>query len=90
MTSSIEHRLGRGRSHTRGRHEDAVVQAEIRLLVRTLSPFGVLQRDALRREARAEGWHEGDFARVLHAATQSGRIDALPFGFYRIPHGRDD
>jgi hypothetical protein len=45
-----------GRSRQRRRHENAVIQAEVRRLARALGPFRVLQEDTLRRTARAESW----------------------------------
>ncbi|HET6867941.1 MAG TPA: hypothetical protein VFH80_18655 [Solirubrobacteraceae bacterium] len=43
-----------GRSRHRRRHEDAVIQAEVRRLARALAPYRVLQEDTLRRAARAD------------------------------------
>jgi len=68
------------------RHEEAVVRAEIRRLVRALSPYGVLSREALSREAGAGRWHETRFERALDAAVEQGEIVALPLGFYGLPH----
>lgn len=43
----------RGDTHRRGavRHDEAVIQAEVRRLARVLRPLGVLRRDALVRAA---------------------------------------
>jgi hypothetical protein len=65
-------------------HDDAVLQAEVRRLVHALCPFGVLRRDALKREACSASWHEGGFERALEAAIRAGRIERLPFEFYRL------
>ena len=46
-----------GRSRHRRRHENAVIQAEVRRLARALGPYRVLQEDALSRTARAGSWH---------------------------------
>ncbi|HSC04625.1 MAG TPA: hypothetical protein VLC49_14945 [Solirubrobacteraceae bacterium] len=43
-----------GRSRQRRRHENAVIQAEVRRLARALAPYRVLQEDTLRRAARAD------------------------------------
>ena len=45
-----------GRSRHRRRHEDAVIQAEVRRLARALAPSRVLQTDTLRRAASADSW----------------------------------
>jgi hypothetical protein len=68
------------------RHDEAVLHAEIRRLVRALSPYGVLSRDALSREVVARNWHEPWFERALEAAIEQGEIVALPLGFYGLPH----
>lgn len=65
------------------RHEDAVVNAEARHLIRALAPYRVLHRDALATVAGADRWHEGGFERALAEAVRSGSIEALPEGFYR-------
>jgi hypothetical protein len=64
------------------RHEDAVIQAEVRGLARALSPYRVLPRDALRRASGADSWREGGFERALSAAVEAGRIKRLPSDFY--------
>ena len=74
----------------RRRHDEAVVQAEVRRLARALRPFVVLHRAALAREARAERWHEGGFERALSAALSSGVIERLPADFYRRLEPRED
>ena len=47
-----------GRSRHRRRHEDAVIQAEVRRLARALGSYRVLQEDTLRRTARADSWSD--------------------------------
>jgi len=69
-------------------HREAVIRAEINRLVRALSPYGVLRRHALAREARAEAWHDESFERALQAAVDAGKIERLPLDFYRLSHGR--
>jgi hypothetical protein len=78
----------RGRSRLRRRHEDAVIQAEVRRLARALAPYRVLQKDALRRTAGADSWHDGGFDRALSAAVEAGKIKRLAEGFYAC--GEDD
>jgi hypothetical protein len=46
------------RSRHRRRHEDAVIQAEVRRLARALGPYRVLQEDTLRRAASAASWDD--------------------------------
>jgi hypothetical protein len=65
-------------------HEKAVLRAEVRRLVNALSPYGVLSRDSLRREAGALHWHEPLFSRALEAAVAEGQIVELPLGFYGL------
>jgi hypothetical protein len=65
------------------RHDEAVMQAEVRRLARALRPFGILHRDALERVAGAEKWHEGGFDRALREAVRAGAVEPLPGGFYR-------
>ena len=68
------------------RHNEAILRAEIRRLVRTLSPYCVLSRDALSREVGAAHWNEPWFERALDAAVEQGDVVALPLGFYGLPH----
>ncbi len=75
---------------SRNFHRDAVLQAEVRRLIHALSPYGVLRRDVLMREARAESWHEAGFEQALGAAVAAGKIRRLPFGFYRLCSAADD
>jgi hypothetical protein len=67
-----------------GDHEQAVLRAEVQRLVTALSPYGVLSRDALRREAGALHWHEPLFDRALETAVAGGQIAELPLGFYGL------
>jgi hypothetical protein len=78
MESSYRRRISR--------HEQAVIQAEMRRLARALAPYRILHRDALEREVRAQQWHEGGFDQALHEAVRSGLVDPLPGRFYRGPH----
>jgi hypothetical protein len=65
------------------RHDNAVIQAEVRRLARTIAPFGVLHHDSLRELANAAHWNEGGFEASLSAAVREGVIDPLPGNFYR-------
>lgn len=71
------------RDRIQAHYARAVTEAEIRRLSRALAPFGVLGRDALRKEAGAEHWQEGSFEQAVAAAAREGRIQALPGDFYR-------
>jgi hypothetical protein len=70
------------------RHDEAVIQAEVRRLAHALQPFGILRRDSLERVAKATKWHEGGFDRAIAAAVHAGRIERLPGEFYRCPPER--
>jgi hypothetical protein len=72
---------GRGKQN---RHDEAVVQAEVRRLARALGPYGVLRRHALASAAGATQWREGAFERALQTAVNSGAIEPLPEDFYRL------
>ena len=65
------------------RHDEAVIQAEVRRLARALGPYGVLQRDALEQAAGALRWREGGFDTALAKAQDTGVVERLPAGFYR-------
>ena len=86
QTSIDTDRQGRRRNMLRSdrqrRHEEAVIQAEVKRLVHTISPYGILRRDFLARSSGAEHW-PGGFERALQAAVEQGRLEARPFGFYR-------
>jgi hypothetical protein len=66
----------------RRRHEEAVIQAEIRRLARALAPYGVLHHDTLEQFAGAQHWHSG-FDDALSAAVRAGEIKRLGCGYYR-------
>lgn len=65
------------------RRHQAVIQAEVRRLARTVSSYRILHRDALERACGAEKWHEGSFESALHEAIRAGTLEPLPGGFYR-------
>jgi hypothetical protein len=81
-------RIGAARLCENEQHGEAVIHAEIKRLIRTLSRYRVLRGDALAREAGADVWQQEGFDRALQAAIQAGEIEQLPFGFYRLPHRR--
>jgi len=74
----------------RRRHEEAVIQAEVRRLARALAPYGVLHRNALERLVGAQRWHTGGFDDALAAAVRSGEIRRLSFGYYRDASHMED
>ncbi len=74
----------KARSRRDLRHDEAVIQAEVRRLARALAPYGVLHRNALKQSAGAEHWHEGTFETALAAGVRSGSLERLPAGFYRV------
>jgi hypothetical protein len=65
------------------RHHDAVVQAEVRRLLRAIGPYRVLSRDTLSHITHAERWSEGGLDGALRAAVEEGVLAPLPFGYYR-------
>jgi hypothetical protein len=69
-------------------HHRAVLDAEVRLLVDVLAPFGVLSREELARRADCRFWREGTFEAALQAGVQRGVIALLPDGFVAGRHPR--
>ena len=67
----------------RNRHDEVVIQAEVRRLTRALAPYGILHRDMLAQVADARRWREGAFETALDRAVRGGEVDALPGGFFR-------
>ena len=63
------------------RHDDAVLSAEVRRLVRVLRSYGPLQRASLARISNAERWREGSFDRAVTEAIREGQVRELPFDF---------
>ena len=66
-------------------HNASLLDAEVRLLVRELTPFRVLIRQQLARRVNADIWHAGTFDAALRAGAQRGAIQLLPFGFVALP-----
>ncbi len=75
---------GRAAGRTKTRHDEAVIQAEVRRLASALGPYGVLRRHALASAAGAMQWREGAFERALRTAVSSGAIEPLPEDFYKL------
>lgn len=67
------------------RHDNAIIQAEVRRLSRALAPYGILHRDLLRKAADAESWRDGGFEGALAAAVREGVVEELPGDFFRDP-----
>jgi hypothetical protein len=63
------------------RHDDAVLSAEVRRLVRVLRAYGPLQRASLARISHAERWREGSLDRAVTEAIRDGQARELPFDF---------
>lgn len=61
------------------RHDDAVLSAEVRRLVRALRTYGPLQRASLTEFSGAERGREGSFDRAVAEALREGQPRALPF-----------
>lgn len=75
---------GSATGQTRGplRHEDAVLEVEVRRVMHALAPYGVLRQDALAKACGARRWRAGEFRDALEAAVRDGRLRRLPLGFY--------
>ena len=65
-----------------------MLDAEVRLLVDVLAPFGVLGREELARRADCRLWHEGTLEAALAAGVERGLIELLPDGFVAIRRRR--
>jgi hypothetical protein len=65
------------------RHDEAVIQAEVRRLALALAPFGVLSREALRRQVGGDQWREGSFEQALNRGVRTGALEQLAGDFYR-------
>lgn len=65
------------------RHDEAVIQAEVRRLACSLRPYRILSRGALQKAAGANHWSNNGFDQALSEAVRRGMIEELPFGFYR-------
>lgn len=72
------------RERDAGGRERAVREAEVRRILRSLRPFGILHRDALSNAVSARTWRNGSFEAALRAAIDQGRVQELPGGFCRI------
>jgi len=67
---------------SRVRHENALLEAEVRRVMRVLAPYGVLRQDMLARACGARRWNAGAFRSALDAGVRDGRLRKLPLGFY--------
>lgn len=65
------------------RHQQAILQAEVRRLLHAIGPYRVLSRDRLSQIAHAERWPERGIDGALRAAVDEGVLEPLPFGYYR-------
>jgi len=86
--AEIDHPREEGRPHRpplrdTAAHEHLIAEAEAKRVLRALSPFGILSRDALAHECHAASWHDGGFSAAVSAAIAAGMIEELPGGFYR-------
>jgi hypothetical protein len=62
------------------RHDDVVMDAEVRLLAQTLEPFGMLSREELARRTDAHAWGAGTFEEALRQAVARGVVRIAPDG----------
>ena len=85
--SNVERPSTQARRQRASRHDDAVLSAEVRRLVRVLRAFGPLQRASLARISHADRWHEGSFDRAVAEAIRDGQARELPFDFIAIDPG---
>ena len=79
--SNVEQPATQARRQRATRHDDAVLSAEVRKLVRVLRAFGPLRRASLARISHADRWHEGSFDRAVSEAVRHGQARELPFDF---------
>lgn len=86
ITPRLEQREVAAVAREHPNHEQAVLDAEVRLLADMLSPFGVLTRHELARRADAWHWHSGTFETALRAGARRGVIELLPDGFVALRH----
>ena len=66
-------------------HRDAMIEADVRRLVRELRSLGPLSSRTLARRCHAERWDEGAFTEAVRAGLADGKLRALPFGFLAAP-----
>jgi hypothetical protein len=68
------------RVRPRRRHDDVVMNAEVRLLAQTLEPFGMLSREELARRTDAYAWGAGTFEEALRQAVARRVVRIAPDG----------
>ena len=64
----------------RRRRRKVVLDAEVKLLLEALAPFGLLSREELIRRTDAGLWGRGSFDAALQAAVDRGAVKVLPDG----------
>jgi predicted AAA+ superfamily ATPase len=79
-TPSHQGSAGSGRSW-RSRHEELVLDAELRRLVRELYTIGPMPRSMLARSCHAYRWREGSFDEAVQEGIRRGVLARLPFDF---------
>jgi hypothetical protein len=68
----------------RRRRVDGVMDAEVKLIERTLEPFGLLSRDDLFHRTDAGLWAEGTFEAALRMAVERGVVSTVPGGLVEL------
>lgn len=74
-----------GRLRDAHRHHEAVLDAEVRRLTRTLSGYGVVSRGQLLELSGAQRWRRGRFSQALARAVEHGFVRSLGYEFYAPP-----
>jgi hypothetical protein len=77
-------RRGSSRRERDARRERAVLDAEVRRLMRELRYAGPLRRDVLARRCHASAWKSGSFVGAVQAGVRDGSLRELPFGFVAV------
>lgn len=77
MSANQARNRERAYERRRARHDEAVIQAEVRLLSRALSSYGIPRRGSLVRAAHVERWRGGMFDQAPQAAVVAGVIERL-------------
>lgn len=85
MASEQTQMPGRAESGAQSEYTAGLVEVEIHALVRAVSPYGVLSREALAEACHVEHWQPGRFQHALQAAVRTGRLRHLGLGFYASP-----
>jgi hypothetical protein len=88
--SNIQTRPAQTGRRRASRHDQAVLSAEVRRMVRVLRSFGPLPRASLARISQAERWREGSFDHAVKAAIRDGQARELPFDCLAAGRPRGD